>query len=265
MARRARQESPSGYYHVMMRGNNREHIFNEHGQKKRFISTLKDELDAAALQLGAWCLMNNHVHLVIKGELAELSGSLKRVNISFAMVFNKLEDRVGHVFQDRFKSQVIASDEQLLAVVRYVHNNPVKAGLVRGPRQYPWSSYRAYLYGSPLLSTEQQELVLGYFDHDLSRFRAFHRIQDNREYLDTKEDIVEQRWATGQQMVADFCRDQGMTGLAEVREDPVLLQQLTYRLASDSKLTRRRIAELLGITPSRVQRMSAKQSDINLR
>lgn len=91
--------------------------------------------------------MDNHVHLIVKGEISNLSRAIKRLNISYAMKFNKKADRVGHVFQDRYRSEVIVDEPYLLHVTRYVHNNPIKAGIASHPWGYRWSSYQEYTNG----------------------------------------------------------------------------------------------------------------------
>lgn len=153
MARQARMESETGIYHVMMRGNNREFIFREEVQKQRFMEYLSNEVQSGGVRLAGWCLMDNHVHLIIQGELPEIVGSLKRINIRFAMGFNTQKKRIGHVFQDRYRSEPIKDDAHLLAVVRYVHNNPVKARMVKTAEVYSWSSYIAYTGHKGLLDT----------------------------------------------------------------------------------------------------------------
>ena len=89
--------------------------------------------------------MDNHVHLLINADLDLMADALKRTNIKFAMRYNKKYDRVGHVFQGRYKSEVINTEQYLLGVIRYIHNNPVKAEIVAEAGDYKWSSYNAYM------------------------------------------------------------------------------------------------------------------------
>ncbi|HHY14369.1 MAG TPA: transposase, partial [Thermoanaerobacterales bacterium] len=147
MARQAREVSPTGYYHIMMRGNNKERIFEKEVQKKTLIKFLKTIGLEEEISIVAYCLMDNHIHLIIKGELDDISMALKRVNIKYAMNFNVNNDRVGHVFQGRYKSEIIADDKYLLQVVRYIHNNPVNAKMVTNISSYKWSSYNEYIKG----------------------------------------------------------------------------------------------------------------------
>ncbi len=145
MPRIARMKSPADYYHIMMRGINKERIFIDQAHKKFMEELLETQLKENQASLVAYCIMDNHLHLVVKGELKDISTSLKKVNIRFAMRLDKEPNRVGHVFQDRYKSKIIHDDQHLLQAIRYVHNYPVKANRVNNPKEYQWSSYGCYV------------------------------------------------------------------------------------------------------------------------
>ena len=108
---------------------------------KKLIKFLKTIGVEEEMSIVAYCLMDNHIHLIIKGKLDNISTALKRVNVKYAMNFNAKNDRSGHVFQGRYRSEIIADDKYLLQVVRYVHNNPVSAKMVTDLSTYKWSSY----------------------------------------------------------------------------------------------------------------------------
>ncbi len=95
--------------------------------------------------LYGYCIMDNHVHLLMKEESDSISRTMKRICISYSHYFNKKYEREGHLFQVRFRSERIESEDYLLACIRYIHNNPVKAFIVREPSDYEWSSYNAYM------------------------------------------------------------------------------------------------------------------------
>lgn len=142
MTRHARQPAESGIYHVMMRGVNRDAIFLEDEDFERFLGALSLTKDALGCLVLAYCLMANHVHLVIQATGEPLATVMKRLGVRYATWFNRKYGRVGHLFQDRFKSRPVDTDEYLLTLVRYVWANPVKAGLTARPEEYRWSSRR---------------------------------------------------------------------------------------------------------------------------
>ena len=194
MSRQARIQSLTDYYHVMMWGNNRESIFSEDKQKRYFLESLKMQGKDQLIDIVAFCLMDNHVHIVVKANIFDLAKAIKRINIKYAMNFNQKRDRVGHVFQDRFKSETIKDDKYLLQVIRYIHNNPVAAKMVKLPGDYYWSSYNEYMNKSTILDSQQKEFILEYFSHNLEQFREFHKQKDNYQYLEIKEDIENESW-----------------------------------------------------------------------
>lgn len=143
MARQARKTASSNVYHIMCRGVSRHSIFEDAADHRHYRELLEAQVNSESLTLFAWCLMDNHVHLVAKATLPELSFAMKSINCSYAQYFNKRHERVGHLFQDRFKSEPIETDESLLRVVRYVHRNPLEAGITQ-TLDYRWSSYKEY-------------------------------------------------------------------------------------------------------------------------
>jgi putative transposase len=123
LARQARSKSESGIYHVMLRGNERKPVFLDEEDKNRLVEIMLQKKEAAGSHLYAYCIMDNHVHMVIR-ELENgqpLETLMKRIGVTYALYFNKKYKRVGHVFQDRFRSEVIEDESYLLSVIRYVH------------------------------------------------------------------------------------------------------------------------------------------------
>ncbi len=146
MVRCARKRSASGIYHIMMRGINRQDIFFDDEDYRRFLETMKRVKESRSCTIYGYCLMGNHIHLLLHEEEEGLSVIMKRIGTSYAWWYNQKYDRVGHVFQNRFQSETVEIEAYLLGVLRYIHNNPVKAKLVAIPEEYKWSSCQAY-YG----------------------------------------------------------------------------------------------------------------------
>ena len=160
MPRQARQESATGYYHVMMRGINREFIFRYDRAKRLFLQLLTEQQTDGAFALVAWCVMDNHVHLLLKADISTLSKAVKVICLRFAAYYNGSHDRIGPVFGDRYKSENIEDDAYLLGALRYIHLNPVKARLAPSADSYAWSSYTEYLDTPRLVDKAQREFIL---------------------------------------------------------------------------------------------------------
>ena len=132
-------------YHVVIRGNNRAPIFSDDRDRRRYLELLVRYKQRFKYLLHAYALMPNHVHLILEpAPGTTISRIMQCVSIAYTKFFNKRHERVGHVFQGRFRSRLIEQDLYLLAASRYVHLNPVRAKLVSHPGAFPWSSYRAY-------------------------------------------------------------------------------------------------------------------------
>lgn len=157
MARHTRQLAESGIYHVMLRGVNRDAIFLDDEDRERFLGALAAAKDASRCLVFAYCLMTNHVHLVLAARDEPIGVVVKRLGVRYVGWFNRKYGRVGHLYQSRFSSRPVDDDAYLVALLRYVWDNPVKAGLAACPEEYPWSSRR--LVGRPSLLLDEQPLT----------------------------------------------------------------------------------------------------------
>jgi putative transposase len=163
MPRTARIAPKDYVYHIMTRGNNRQRVFKDDEDYKRYLELLRQYKLKYKYKLYHYVLMSNHVHLVLQpsshgGALAEI---MKALNISYAYHYKKKYKHTGHFWQDRYKSIIVAEDEYLLACGSYVELNPVRAHLVEDPKDYQWSSYRRYAYGADNLMVDNEPVYQG--------------------------------------------------------------------------------------------------------
>ena len=140
MPRKAREVSETGMYHILLRGIDKKKIFLDEEDKRKFIDIMFKKRDRGNFKLYAYCIMDDHVHLVINMIQGRLSSDIKGINIGFVFYFNKKYGKAGHLFYDRFKSETIKNERQLLAAIRFVHNNPVKENISKEAGEYEWSS-----------------------------------------------------------------------------------------------------------------------------
>lgn len=145
MPRQARKRAESGIYHIMLRGINQQQIFEDEEDNHKFLQLLNECKEISGFKLLAYCLMGNHIHLLIREGAEPLEQVFKRIGSRFVYWYNVKYQRVGHLFQDRFKSEPVDNDSYLLTVIRYIHQNPVKAGICAKPEGYPYSSWQEYL------------------------------------------------------------------------------------------------------------------------
>ena len=145
MPRIPRQKSESGIYHIMLRGINQQIIFEDDEDYTKFIDTLEIYKAVSGYKVFAYCLMSNHIHILLKVEKEDIDLIIKRIAGSYVYWYNWKYYRKGHLFQDRFKSEPIENDEYFLTALRYIHQNPVKAGVVEKIDEYEYSSYNEYI------------------------------------------------------------------------------------------------------------------------
>jgi REP element-mobilizing transposase RayT len=162
MARKARAEVEGGLYHVITRGNNRRPIFNAPADYEKFLALLALQKRKLPFFLYAYCLMTNHVHLLIERQADTIGRIMHRVLTGYSQYYNRRYHRVGHLLQGRHKSILCQSERYLAELVRYIHLNPVRAKLVRRPEQYKYSGHGAYL-GMEAVGIVDVEPVLRHF------------------------------------------------------------------------------------------------------
>ncbi|MFZ5645106.1 MAG: transposase [Bacillota bacterium] len=141
MGRRPRDKTPDTVYHVIARGNNREALFLSDKDRITYLELWRKYSSELEFDVYAYVLMTNHVHWMIRAGRVPISSIIHTIHGMYARKFNKTNNRVGHVFQGRFRSEICSNDRYVLSLCRYIHLNPVEAGIVNKPLEYTWSSY----------------------------------------------------------------------------------------------------------------------------
>ncbi|HOR85418.1 MAG TPA: transposase [Bacillota bacterium] len=172
MGRPWREEYKGGIYHVIARGNNKEYIFKENIDKGYFMKLLKETMPGMNYRIYGYVLMDNHYHILIQTIEKKLQEIMHQINNKYSKYFNAKYKRVGHVFQSRYKSTLVQDERYLIWVLRYIHQNPVKAGITQKADEYKWSSdvfYRKRIKGFVntdiilnMLNTDRNEAVRKY-------------------------------------------------------------------------------------------------------
>jgi REP element-mobilizing transposase RayT len=159
----------------MVRGVEGRPIFCDADDRQDFVDRLCRLFPECGARCFAWALMSNHVHLVLQTAAGALSRVMQRLNTGYAVRFNRLRERRGYLFMDRFRSRIVETDADLIGLIRYVHANPIEAGLVpslEALAPYPWSGHGALVGARPALPFEAVEAALQLFDEDSGRARA---------------------------------------------------------------------------------------------
>lgn len=184
MPRQRREKSSTGIYHIMMRGMDKREIFIDDEDRGIFLYYLSKAKQKSGFGIYGYCLMNNHVHILIKQGNEEIGTSIKRITVGYVQFHNDKYLRTGHLFQNRYKSEKVEDDQYLLTVLRYIHQNPLKAGIVQDISCYKWSSYKCYIQDESEKIVDV-DIIKKYFK-DLNGFIEFMNMSNTDECLEYK-------------------------------------------------------------------------------
>lgn len=185
MSRPLRIEYEGAWYHVMNRGRRSERIFEDRKDYLRFIDLLKDATESWDVRISAFCLMANHYHLLLHTPRGNLSRCMRHINGVYTQRFNRSKGLDGQLFRGRFKSILVDGDNYLLQLVRYIHRNPVRAGVVGHPEEYPWSSHKGFLSSAKKWEWLHKDYILSILSADeggrLRAYRGFLAEEDSEQ------------------------------------------------------------------------------------
>ncbi|MHA6250808.1 transposase [Oceanobacillus sp. CAU 1775] len=251
-----RTKSRSDIYHVIYRGANQQEIFHDSDDNMRFLETLHRFKNLSKMKVLAWCLMNNHVHLLLQEGSEEISSTLKRISVSYAHYYNTKYRTTGHLFQDRYRSENVESRRYLFTVVRYIHQNPVKAGITKRVDQWEWSSCNGYYgeacYPSGLLD---YHIILDLLSNNLkdarARFKEFNERVNNDSCLENTYHLR----LTDDEARAIFKEILGPITIPQIKTLPKS-ERDTYlrKLKTIKGISQRQTARILGVSTSLVHR-----------
>ena len=204
MSRALRIEYSGAVYHLTSRGNARSNIYLSDADRIEFLKILSQACQRYNWRCYAWCLMNNHYHLVIETVEANLSRGMRHLNGVYTQTFNRTHKRVGHVFQGRYKAILVEKENYLLELIRYVLLNPVRADMTKTAGQYSWSSYRAMIGKTTAPDWLDKEWVLGHYGKRLTtaqkNFITF--VREGKKQLPIWEQLRQQLYLGDEQFIS---------------------------------------------------------------
>lgn len=242
MTRRARESGE--FLHIIMRGIGRQILFEDDADRQKYLLLLEKYRTANIISLLAYCLMENHIHLLLRDSEGNISGFMKQMGVSYAQYYNRKYERVGHLFQDRYKSEVVDEEEYLLTAFRYILNNPVKAGMCSAD-EYAWSSYQEYGKQSALTDTKLFGELIG----DKKALKLFLSEENNLSCMEAEEIKHDDAWAL--EVVKRILQVESGSQLQKFERKK---RNEALRMLKDQGLTVRQIERLTGINRGIVQR-----------
>lgn len=252
MARISRQNLKSLYFHVMVRGINKEYIFLTEEMKEKYKKLLKENIQKSNVKLLSYCIMSNHSHMLMyASNPQEMSKLMQKINTSFARLYNRKNNRIGFVFRDRFSVQQIKNKQHLYNCLAYIHNNPIKAGIVKNPQDYKYSSYREWLGQQEIIDQMSYKLVFGENEDYINEFNIIHL---NNKISDI-EDIIES--VDYEEIIAKHEKNKGNT-IEKIIKNEEILQDIVWELRKESNLSIRQISNILKVNRPKITKIIKK-------
>ena len=244
MPRIGRKKLQTTFFHIIVQGINKEYIFYNEEYIKEYKKLLLDNLNKYNVKIIAYCIMNNHTHILLYTEnIEEMSKYMKSINTSYAKYYNRNENRVGIVFRNRYESEPIYEKRYLLNCIGYIHNNPVKAGISERVEDYKYSSYNDYIYAKGIAQEDVLKLVFGSKKGYLDIYSEIHKTK--HQFNDYKKDIdYKEKYNSINQI-----------NVQELLTNKIRLKETIKELVQESQIPINKVSELLGISRFKVSRI----------
>ena len=254
MPRKPRIISSTGIYHIILRSVNQHIIFEETSDYRKFLFILSDCKEKYDIEIYAYCLMDNHIHLLVSSPPDKLAGFFQSLGSRFIRWYNDKYMRSGHLFQERYHSTVIECGAHFLSALVYIHNNPVKANICRFASDYRWSSFNAY-YGQkdPLVNISFAYGVAGTKESLLHYFATVSCLPENDIFDDVHRPV--NRYFNDEKALEIF---KAVTNLSSTSEASKLGREARndcVRLLRDKGLTHKQIGRIMDLSVSTVKRI----------
>ena len=225
MTRALRIAFPYAFYHVTSRGNERKNIFKSKADREKFLEYLESATQRYDAVIHAYCLMDNHYHLLIETPSGNLSQIMRHINGAYTTYFNVKRSRSGHLFQGRYKAILVDIDEYAKELSRYIHLNSVRAKIVETPEEYNWSSYNSYIGKQKPAEWLYRDFILGYFGKKIStaqkEYQKFVTALVNTKYDSPLDEVVSSTLLGSPDFIA-FIKDKFLSGKKPDKEMPAL-------------------------------------------
>ena len=250
MPRIAREKSGTGVYHVIIRGINRQSIFIDDEDNEKFLDTLVICKKISGFKIFGYCLMGNHVHLLIKEEKEKVGQIFRRIGARYVYWYNWKYRRSGHLFQDRFKSEAVEDDKYFITVLRYIHQNPRKAGLCKKLEDYQWSSYCDYTGGRGITDISFALDLIG-----LDSFKSFMNETNNDKVLEMED---EKKRLTDQELSERIVKEFNIKAIMIQSEPKDRIKGLLEKILEIEGVSARQLSRVTGISANIIWKIASK-------
>ncbi len=246
MPRKPREKSSTGIYHVILRGINKQVIFEEDLDYQSFLTILAKQKKISGIEIYGYCLMTNHVHLLIKEGGNGISKPLQQVCTSYAMRFNSKYQRVGHLFQDRFKSKPVNSVNYFFNALAYIHRNPMEISSEKSFVDYLWSSYSEYFVSDIYCNTKFAEEM---FSGPSAEFLCFFESKHTDQINDEEDPLLKYQTRLSDDEIKGYIVTQsGLRSTFDLQKSDKSVRNKVIRSCKEKGITLKQLERLTGIS-----------------
>lgn len=252
MGRVSRKKSKSGIYHIMLRGVNRQNIFEDNDDRYKFLEVLRNFKENCRYEIYGYCLMSNHIHILMQELDDSISVAIKRISASYVLWYNKKYDRVGHLFQERFKSEPVEDDGYFLTVLRYIHQNPINAGIVNDILKARWTSYNEYINKPDLVDTSiALELFSSSRDKAMGLYKKYMEEDNEDKCLDLEEKIF-----LNDEEILAYIKSLGVSEISTLQQmDRISRDTIIAEIKKLEAISLRQLSRITGVSKSVIGRI----------
>lgn len=245
MPRKPRIIQLSQYYHIMCQGINKEHIFKKDAYKEKYLKTIIEKSKKLNINIISYCVMNNHVHLIINSDkISNISKFMQKVNTTYSIFYNKENKRVGYVFRDRFLSRGINDLRDLFVCIRYVHYNPIKAGIANKLQDYKYSSYNEFFRKSKVINEITIRELFDTEKNFRNYFNNIHEDKNGSQYETSEKEKIYEYVKEIEKMYR--------INISEIWANKELLKKIVQEAREKTKVSVRELAEILNVSKSTI-------------
>lgn len=255
MPRINRQTSSTKVYHIILRGIDKQDIFLGNNDYQKFLEIIKETKEKYEFDIYSYCLMNNHIHIIIYDRDDNLPKIMQSIAISYSIFFNRKYNRVGHLFQNRYSSKKIENREYLKTACRYIHQNPQKAGIEK-IEKYKWSSYKEYIGRKTIINPKMLLLIFSENEREAKEeFVKYHNINSSTEISDLIEYEMKEK-ITDEQVLKYICEVVKIDNVHKILEfNSKKRNEIIAKIKENKKITSAQISRVLGINRKIVERV----------
>ena len=256
MSRSARKDKESSYFHIIVQGYEKQFIFSEKIFIEKYIKLIMEKEKEFDVTILAYCIMNNHAHILIYCEnIPEMSAFMKSINSQYAVFYNKILKRVGYVFRDRFLSEPIKDERYLYNCLGYIHMNPVKANMVEFPNEYQYSSYNQFIEKSGIVNDKVLNLLFFPEDDYMDLFESLHL--NPKDCLEYKNDFIRLEYNEASNIMSDVIKKYYID-ILEIKDKNIL--RFLYNKFIELNISNKNIEKFTGVSYYKLKNLTKSPS-----